>query len=109
MSLIALAGWVHLPAGRERQQSCAEYIVISGRLLPQSAAGQRLRGILLQGARGAGCWFIRRLCHHLWSWQLQEMAGCPLGLGGCVALGWTLLEQATRTGLETLTVQQAKP
>lgn len=44
MSLIALAGWVHLPTGRTRQQSCAERIVIAGRLLPQSAAGQRLRG-----------------------------------------------------------------
>lgn len=45
----------------------------------------------------------RRWCHCLWSWQLQEAAGCPLGLG------WTSPEQATRTGLVALTVQQGEP
>lgn len=34
--------------------------------------------------------------------------GCPLRLEGHVGPGWTLLEQATRTGLVTLSGQQGE-
>lgn len=97
MSLIALAGWVHLPTGRERQPYGAERTVILGGSCHTQTAGQ---GTDL-GAQGAGCRLLapeeRR------SWQMQEMPGCPPRWGGCVGLDWLLLEQATRTGLVTLT------
>lgn len=97
MSLIALAGWVHLPTGRERQQYGAEHTVILG-----APAIHRLQAkVLLWGAQGAGCRLLAP--EERWSWQMQEMAGCPPRRGGCVGLDWILLEQATRTGLVTLT------
>lgn len=57
MSLIALAGWVHLPTGRKRQQYCAECIVISGRLLPVCCRPKAT------GAPTPGCSGCRLLVH----------------------------------------------